>query len=102
MADAEDLKSLVETRVGSSPTGGTGGIMPRIDYFHSNNVSWKQGFFNLQKATWHSCMQWGWPSINRGEHPEEWCEYWVLSFKIGTRGWSWQWWPWTPLYRKNK
>lgn len=68
----------------------------RLDYFRSNNVSWRQGWVHLQRATWHSCMQWGWPSINSGEHYAEWCHYWVFSFKIGTRGVSWQVWPHLP------
>jgi hypothetical protein len=68
----------------------------RLDYFRSNNVSWKQGFISLQKAEWHSCMQWGWDAINRGDRLSQWCEYWVLSIKVGRRGISWQWWPWSP------
>lgn len=64
-----------------------------VDFFRSSNVSWRQGFVRLKKATWHSCMQWGWPAINRGEHLAEWEEYWVLSFKWRRFGISWQWWP---------
>jgi len=67
-----------------------------IDYFHSNNVHWKQKLFSLKVVTWHSCMQWGWDSINRGDHLARWCNYWVFSIKIKNRGWSWQWWPTLP------
>lgn len=67
-----------------------------IDFFRSNKVQWNQGFAHLQRAKWHSCMQWGWPSINKGEHLAEWCDYWVLSFKIGTHGISVQVWPHLP------
>lgn len=65
----------------------------KVYFFHSNEVSWKQGFVKVTRARWHSCMQWGWPSLNRGEHMIEWYDYWVLSFKIGTRGVSWQFYP---------
>lgn len=63
-----------------------------IDYFRSNGVSWPRGV-HLTRSTWHSCMQWGWPSIRRGEHLAAWAEYFTLSIRIGDRGWSWQWHP---------
>lgn len=64
-----------------------------LDFFKSSNVSWNQGFIHLQKAMWHSCMQWGWDAINRGDRLLEWEEYWVLSFKWRKYGISWQFWP---------
>lgn len=67
--------------------------MSGVQFFKSSNVSWKQGLVRLQRATWHSCMQWGWPSINSGEHFAEWFDYWVLSLRVGSRGVCWQWYP---------
>lgn len=49
-----------------------------VTFFKSNQVHWKQGI-HLKRARWHSCMQWGWSSINRGEHLARYSDYLVLS-----------------------
>lgn len=57
-----------------------------LEVFASNSVSWRMRHVRLQQCLWHSCMQWGWPSIRAGERLARYHPYWVLSFKWGTRG----------------
>lgn len=63
-----------------------------VDFFRSSSVSWKQGI-RLQRARWHSCMKWGWPTINSGERLARWGDYWVLTVCWRHFGISWQLWP---------
>ena len=62
----------------------------RVDFFKTKNCRWPGGPIQLKKSVWHSCMQWGWPSLNAGEHPIEWYEYWVLSIRYKNYGVCWQ------------
>lgn len=63
-----------------------------ISFFKSREVKWKQGI-RLKRAHWHSCEQWGWSSINRGEHLARWCDYFVLSVCWRSFGVCWYFYP---------
>lgn len=63
-----------------------------IHFFKSRNVKWKQGI-RLKRARRHSCMQWGWSSINRGEHLSRYSDYIVLTICWRHFGVCWHFYP---------
>ena len=63
-----------------------------IHFFRSKNAHWKQGI-HLQRAKWHSCMQWGWDAIRSGERLERYSDYFVLTLCWRRFGVCWHWYP---------
>jgi hypothetical protein len=66
--------------------------MGRVEFFRSANVSWQPGV-HFKRVVWHSCMQWGWPAIERGERLARWCDYFVFSVSWRTYGVCWHYYP---------
>lgn len=64
----------------------------RVTFFKSHSVSWDQGI-HLKLARWHSCMQWGWPSIREGKHLARYADYWVFTICWRTHGVVWHYYP---------
>lgn len=63
-----------------------------IEFFRSAKVSWPNGI-HFKRVMWHSCMQWGWPAIERGEHLARWCDYFVLTISWRPYGICWHYYP---------